>query len=120
MCRIELSGILLVSFAALCAATVPQSTCNQGMEACPESQSTPEEVAQCHHKYEDMVSVMQQVAATCPEITHLDVARHENGSAGTSFNGRELNYIIFSDNPSGVDSRKSNILTYSVLLTIDF
>jgi len=112
MYKIHVTAAFLVSFTVLCAATSsvpqPQSECSQGMKACPSSQSTPEEVAQCHHNYEDMVSLMQQVAESCPEITHLDAARYGNGpgdgTVGKTKNGRELNYIIFSDNPTGVDS----------------
>ena len=73
----HLAWVLLVSFIVLSASNgVPQTKCSGDIVSCPdvESQSTAEEVAACHHSYEEMVNLMEAVA---DRLEHpLSLKRH--------------------------------------------
>ena len=49
-----------------------------------------------HHNYEDLTAVLKDVHERCPEITYL---YNLTGDPDTTWEGRHLNVIVFSDNP---------------------
>ncbi len=59
-----------------------------------------------HHNYEEVVATLQEVNQKCPDITYHYKLRAPEGQVGTTWQGRNLDVLVMSDNPKEHEPRK--------------
>ncbi len=59
-----------------------------------------------HHNYEDVVATLKEVAEKCPDITHYYQLPSPPYHRNTTWEGRGLDVIAFSDKPTEHEPRK--------------